>query len=175
MCHRKSPHVPHAVVYDTIVDRLQTDLGPNRLQKKEFPATAEASIGTPLQFSVWFAVDQLQAHRQSLSCNWSCRIPFPQSQLLQRYRKRETYLEVNLGHVSEFRPQLLDMLTFRPVVYLPLFEQASCFFGPGRRCPNGLHRLNRLHRLPTPGIGAPHSEHIERRASLSCIFFVCMP
>lgn len=44
-------------------------------------------------------------------------------QLLQRYRKRETYLEVNLGHVNEFRPDLLDMLTLRPVEYLPLFEQ----------------------------------------------------
>ncbi|CAM9309910.1 unnamed protein product [Ectocarpus fasciculatus] len=46
-------------------------------------------------------------------------------QLLQRYRKRETYLEVNLGHVNEFRPDLLDMLTLRPVEYLPLFEQAA--------------------------------------------------
>lgn len=45
------------------------------------------------------------------------------AQLLQRYRKRETYLEVNLGHVDEFRSQLLDMLTLRPVEYLPLFEQ----------------------------------------------------
>lgn len=47
------------------------------------------------------------------------------SQLLQRYRKRETYLEVNLGHVNEFRPDLLDMLTLRPVEYLPLFEQVG--------------------------------------------------
>ena len=45
------------------------------------------------------------------------------AQLLQRYRKRETFLEVNLGHVNEFRPDLLDMLTLRPVEYLPLFEQ----------------------------------------------------
>lgn len=45
------------------------------------------------------------------------------AQLLQRYRKRETYLEVNLGHVNEFRPDLLDMLTLRPVEFLPLFEQ----------------------------------------------------
>ncbi len=45
------------------------------------------------------------------------------SQLLQRYRKREPYLEVDLGHVNEFRPDLLDMLTLRPVEYLPLFEQ----------------------------------------------------
>ncbi|CAM9657948.1 unnamed protein product [Ectocarpus sp. 12 AP-2014] len=51
---------------------------------------------------------------------------FPyRDQLLQRYRKRETYLEVNLGHVNEFRPDLLDMLTLRPVEYLPLFEQAA--------------------------------------------------
>eukprot|EP00903_Cladosiphon_okamuranus_P005362 g5356.t1 len=51
---------------------------------------------------------------------------FPyRDQLLQRYRKRESFLEVNLGHVNEFRPDLLDMLTLRPVEYLPLFEQAA--------------------------------------------------
>lgn len=51
-------------------------------------------------------------------------------QLLQRYRKRETYLEVNLGHVNEFRPDLLDMLTLRPVEYLPLFEQVRSRLQP---------------------------------------------
>ncbi|CAM9349081.1 unnamed protein product [Ascophyllum nodosum] len=51
---------------------------------------------------------------------------FPyRDQLLQRYRKRETYLEVDLGHINEFRPQLLDMLTLKPVEYLPLFEEAA--------------------------------------------------
>lgn len=50
-------------------------------------------------------------------------LPPRNAQLLQRYRKRETYLEVNLGHVNEFRPDLLDMLTLRPVEFLPLFEQ----------------------------------------------------
>lgn len=33
---------------------------------------------------------------------------------------------MNLGHVNEFRPQLLDMLTLKPVEYLPLFEQVRC-------------------------------------------------
>lgn len=28
-----------------------------------------------------------------------------------------------MGHVNEFRPDLLDMLTLRPVEFLPLFEQ----------------------------------------------------
>lgn len=56
---------------------------------------------------------------------WPCCMLLAWSKLLQRYRKRETYLEVNLGHVNEFRPQLLDMLTLKPVEYLPLFEQAS--------------------------------------------------
>lgn len=67
-------------------------------------------------------------------------LPTRRTQLLQRSRKRETYLEVNLGHVNEFRPQLLDVLTLRPVEYLPLFEQVRVYgcsyftFSPSLAC-----------------------------------------
>ncbi|CAM9525071.1 unnamed protein product [Discosporangium mesarthrocarpum] len=51
---------------------------------------------------------------------------FPyRDQLLQRYRKREPFLEVNIGHVNEFKPELFDLLTLRPVEFLPLFEEAA--------------------------------------------------
>lgn len=112
----------------TSVPRLQTDPGPNRPHKR-VSHNSRGKHWNVVQFPVWFVVVQHQAHRRLFLVigHVVLSIPFSQSQLLQRYRKRETYLEVNLGHVSEFRPQLLDMLTFRPVEYLPLFEQVSCF------------------------------------------------
>ena len=47
-------------------------------------------------------------------------------QLLQRWRKKEHFLEVQLAHLNEYDADLLSMLQNQPIVYLPLFENGAC-------------------------------------------------
>lgn len=49
---------------------------------------------------------------------------------------------MNLGHVNEFRPDLLDMLTLRPVEYLPLFEQVRVQTSYNGTWYSGIYRVH---------------------------------
>jgi DNA replication licensing factor MCM5 len=46
-------------------------------------------------------------------------------QLLQRYRKGDNYLDVDLAHLNAYDPVLQDMIQKRPNAHLPLFEEAA--------------------------------------------------
>ena len=46
-------------------------------------------------------------------------------QLQQRWRKRETFLEVNFAHLQEYNHDLMSKIAERPSEYLPLFERAA--------------------------------------------------
>lgn len=46
-------------------------------------------------------------------------------QLLQRWRKKEAWLEVELGDLNQYDSSLLAQLQSRPTEYLALFEQAA--------------------------------------------------
>ena len=51
---------------------------------------------------------------------------FPyREQLLQRWRKRETFLEIDLAHLQEYDSGLLSKVTEKPTDYLPIFERAA--------------------------------------------------
>jgi DNA replication licensing factor MCM5 len=44
--------------------------------------------------------------------------------LLGRWRKKETFLEVDFAHLNEYDPELLELVTSKPIENLPLFEEA---------------------------------------------------
>ena len=46
-------------------------------------------------------------------------------QLLQKYRKRDNYLTVDMVHLNAYDPVLQDLLQKRPNAHLPLFEEAA--------------------------------------------------
>lgn len=51
---------------------------------------------------------------------------FPyRDQLLQRFRKREFYLEVNLRDLLNYDPALHELIQLQPNEYLPIFEEAA--------------------------------------------------
>lgn len=90
-----------------------------------------------------------------------CLIVTPRRwQLLQRYRKRETYIEVDLGHVNEFRPQLLDMLTLKPTEYLPLFEEVSAILARRNRCSSCQLMFDSFHLVHDAGVSLKPSRQL---------------
>ncbi len=54
----------------------------------------------------------------------SAHFPY-RDQLISRWRKKEPWLEVELGHVNEFSSRLMDGLQIWPVKYLRCFENAA--------------------------------------------------